>query len=283
MVSIEVHTGELPGPIDTLERYFADGGVSLIQAVFENSFFASPDAVRARTPYFPSHVRKSNEHYPGLGKGAAGSWQGLGVTLDDNSRAQRAWEKYSGRRLSRGTGYGVRHVWGNPWDPVAFTAGWNLVYMPFWAGMLTEDQHPHAGVQLAIKQASWDLYFRNEAVCEAPSFVADPGADLAEILGGHALRILEPAKPASGGASSRDAALAAVAGDVEATVRVIRSQSNASWSNLRKAVRLLRGMEHEPFGTQNVENNSKSHIRRMQRETKLELPELMELLDKLGS
>ena len=59
---------------------------------------------------------------------------------------------------------------GHPWNPDAFTAGWNLCYMPFWAGMLTEDQHPLPELQLAIKQASWDLYFQDNQVCEPPDF-----------------------------------------------------------------------------------------------------------------
>ena len=33
--------------------------------------------------------------------------------------------------------------------------------MPFWAGMLTEEQHPHPELERAIRQASWDLYFRD--------------------------------------------------------------------------------------------------------------------------
>lgn len=281
MISTCVHDGELPGPIPSLERYFREGGVSLIRAVFENTFFASPESVRSRTPYFPAFARKSLTHYPGLGKGADAVWLGEPVRLDDNSRAQLAWAKYSGRPIHRGSGYGVRHVWGNPWNPLAFTAGWNMAYMPFWAGMLTEDQHPHPGVQSAIKQASWELYFRSDPVCEAPDFVQDPGVDLASVLDGTPLLILEPSS-ATSGASAREAAVQAVAGDAAAVVRVIRSQSNASWSNLKKAVRALQDLEHEPFGTPNVEASSKSHVRRMLRETGLDLPALTVLLDELG-
>ena len=155
VVAVRVLEGELPQPIETLERHFRDGGVTLIRAVFENTFFATPESVRDRCPYFPEFARKSRDHYPSLDKGGLGEWQGRQVKLDDNRRAQMAWAKYSGRPIARRSGYGVRHVWGHPWDPDAFTAGWNLAYMPFWAGMLTEDQHPHEGVQVAIKQASW--------------------------------------------------------------------------------------------------------------------------------
>ena len=62
--------------------------------------------------------------------------------------------------------------------------------MPFWAGMLTEDQHPHPELQTAIRQASWDLYFSDNPVCEAPDFVNDPGIDLAALMDGTTLMIL---------------------------------------------------------------------------------------------
>ena len=82
------------------------------------------------------------------------------------------------------------HIWGNTHNPYAFTAGWNFCYMPFWAGMLTEDQHPHPELQDAIKQASWDLYFRDRPVCQPPDFAEDPGMDLDELLNGQPLLIL---------------------------------------------------------------------------------------------
>lgn len=138
MAHVRLYEETLPDPVQTLERYFWEGGVSLVRAVFENTFFIEPSAVRARTPHFPGLARYSKRHYPGLRKGDWADWQGTPVRLDDNARAQIAWQKYTGRRLSRGTGYGLRHIWGHPWDPAAFTAGWNLAYMPHWAGMLTE-------------------------------------------------------------------------------------------------------------------------------------------------
>ena len=155
-----VHTGDLSPPIQSLESYLQKGGVTIIQAAFEHSFFAHPDKVRAKTPWYPKRARLSREHYPGLDRGDRATWNGRSVRLGDNSAAQRAWVAYSGRRLERQSGYSVRHVWGHPWNPDAFTAGWNLCYMPFWAGMLTEDQHQHPELERAIRQAAWDLYFR---------------------------------------------------------------------------------------------------------------------------
>lgn len=101
MIAVHVHKEELPAPISTLERYLRDGGRTLLQAVFENTFFVSPQVVRSRTPYYPE-------------------------------------------------------------------------------------------IQQAIKQASWDLFFRNDPVCEVPMFVQDPGMNLKKMLEGTPLLILEP-------------------------------------------------------------------------------------------
>ena len=117
-------------------------------------------------------------------------WQGREVKLGDNAKAQQAWARYTGRRIERGSGYGVRHVWGHPWDPDAFTAGWNLCYMPFWAGVLTERQHPHPELEKAVRQAAWDLYFGDDPVCDSPEFVTDPGVDLDAMLDGQPIRLL---------------------------------------------------------------------------------------------
>ena len=194
MLNKRIHTGDLIPPIQSLEDYFREGGVSIIQAAFAHSYFVHPDEVRAKTPYYPDRARRSLEHYPGRGKGQSAVWDSGGqkrvVIMDDNSRAQMAWEKYTGSKLASGTGYGVHHIWGNPWNPDAFTAGWNLCYMPFWAEMLTEEQHPHPALQNAIRQASWELYFRDNPVCQTPDFVVNPGMDLENILRGQPLLIL---------------------------------------------------------------------------------------------
>ena len=193
MPRVDRHEGALVSPIQSLEEYFREGGVSIVQAAFAHTYFVHPDAVREKTPYFPDRARQSREHYPGLFKGQSANWQagdGRPVVLDDNSRAQKAWEKYTGTRLSRRSGYGVRHIWGNPHNPEAFTAGWNMCYMPYWAGMLTEEQHPHAELQKAIRQASWFLFFADNPVCNPPEFVCDPLMDLDQVLEGRPLLVL---------------------------------------------------------------------------------------------
>lgn len=191
--NFHVHDGDVAPPIQSLENYFREGGASIIQAAFQHTYFVHPQAVRKNTPLFPERARYSREHYPGIGKGQNTIWKagdGREVILDDNSRAQMAWERYTQSRLARRSGYSVRHIWGHAHNPDAFTAGWNLCYMPFWAGMLTEDQHPHPELQAAILQASWDLYFSSNPVCEIPEFVNDPGIDLAALLGGTPLMVL---------------------------------------------------------------------------------------------
>ena len=190
MIETRIHDGELVSPVASLESYFRRGGTTVLRAAFEHSFFLHPDRVREKTPLYPDRARLSREHYPKRDRGDRANWRGREVRLGDNSAAQRAWASYSGRSIERGSGYGVRHVWGHPWDPDAFTAGWNLCYMPFWAGMLTERQHPHPELEAAFRQAAWDLYFRHDPVCAPPDFVANPGIDLDEILSGQPLLIL---------------------------------------------------------------------------------------------
>jgi hypothetical protein len=70
--------------------------------------------------------------------------------------------------------------------------------------------------------------------------------------------------------------------DPAGRVLAIRKASNASWSNIRKAIAALSGMPHEPFGSPNVENTSKSIVRRMSRETRLSIAELSPIIDELS-
>ncbi|MCY4501841.1 MAG: hypothetical protein OXE57_09810 [Alphaproteobacteria bacterium] len=271
MAVVRVYDGELVAPVKSLEHYFQNGGATVIQAAFDHSYFVHPDRVRLETPLYPDRARFSREHYPKRGKGDHAMWRGREVRLDDNSAAQRAWVKYAGRPIKRASGYSVRHVWGHPWDPDAFTAGWNLCYMPFWAGMLTEQQHPHPELETAIRQAAWDLYFRDEPVCEPPDFVSDPGIDLDAVLRGQPILLL------AGRAARRDRpqlASRATDEDIDLRIREIRRTTNQSWSNLLKAALSLQGKPHKPFGTPNVQASAKSVLRRIQRETGLDLPTL---------
>ena len=268
-----IHDGELVSPVESLERYFGNGGTTILRAAFEHSYFIHPDRVRQNTPLYPDRARLSREHYPGLDRGAHAMWQGREVKLGDNAKAQQAWARYTGRKIERGSGYGVRHVWGHPWDPDAFTAGWNLCYMPFWAGMLTEPQHPHPELEMAVRQAAWSLYFGDYPVCDPPGFVTDPGIDLDALLDGQPILLLVGASAST----SRPLLPAGSSGDeIDARIREIRKSTNQSWSNLRKAVLSLQGKPHEPFGTRNVEATARSVVRRIGRETGLD-PVALEL------
>ena len=196
--NFRIHSEDPISAIQSLEEYFREGGASLVQAAFKHTYFVHPDAVFRRTPFFPERARRSREHYPGIDKGRRTVWEagdGREITLDDNSMAQMAWEKYTGHKLARKSGYGVRHIWGNTHNPDAFTAGWNLCYMPFWAGMLTEEQHPHPEIQTAVRQASWNLFFSTPSAWEPPDFVNNPGLDLDAALGGSPLLVLSREAP----------------------------------------------------------------------------------------
>jgi len=242
--------------IDALVSVFG-GEDHLIRAAFSHSYFVSPDKVREKTPFDRNRARYSRKHYPNKSKGETTVWSGddRKVTLDDNSCAQTAWKKYTGH-LQRKSGYGVRHIWGHPWNPDAFTAGWNLCYMPFWAGMLTEKQHPLPKLEEAFRQASWNLYFSENPVCTIPDFVKDPGIDLDEVLQGQPILILSPKR-------NKQASNQVRFDSLEESTLNIRTQTNRSWSNLYKAARALQDKTHESFGTKNVENNSKSVVRRI--------------------
>lgn len=226
------------------------GEENLIRMAFKHSYFVSPERVREKTLYFPERARYSRTHYPGKRKGEEAVWSGNGrtITLDDNSHAQQAWKRYTGTIL-RKSGYGVRHIWGHPWDPDAYTAGWNLCYMPFWAGMLTEKQHPVPQLQAAVHQASWNLYFADNPVCPPPDFVENPQFPLDEILQGQSIQILS------------DSSETQTRLGLEESLVKIRSERHQSWENLYKGARSLQEKPHEPFGTKNVENSSKSTVR----------------------
>jgi hypothetical protein len=275
MCALQVYDGPLPEPISILESLLTAAGSSLIKATFDYCFFVSPEAVRAKCPYFPERARLSREHYSGSLSGQSADWNGRTVVLGDNRRAQRAWAAYTKRAVARSSGYGVRHIWGHPWDPDAFTAGWNLCYMPFWLGMLTEEQHPHPFVQKLIQQVSFDLFFKSGCVSTVPSYVSDPGLDLERFLDGHKIQIL--------GKSAAKRIPQPIDADVSPLekVKMIRRQRSQSWANLLKAANDLRGLPHAPFGTANVKSNSRSVVRLILRETGLELDALAQMLEAL--
>lgn len=67
-----------------------------------------------------------------------------------------------------------------------------------------------------------------------------------------------------------------------AVVAARRSLRSPSWVNLKKGVRSLLGVEHEPFGTVNVCNSSRSHVNRIARDTGLSLAALLYIFDRVS-
>ena len=270
---------------EALEIRLLDGGVSLVHAAFDRTYFVHPEKVRERPVYSPDRARTSNEHYPGLKKSSNAKWLGDGrpVKLDGNHAPQNAWTRYTGQEILRGSGYSIRHIWGEPWNPDAFTAGWNFCYMPSWAGDMTESQHPYHELQRALRQASWDLYFHNNPVCDPPDFVADPGMDLATLLDGQPILLMrrdspysspQPKPPSSEGPQSYE--------NIYDHIKDIRRRIGASWVGIRRASRLLQGKTSRPFDSRNSEAKSKYCARSISRETGLSFTDIENILDQYG-
>lgn len=156
--------------MESLRECFRQGA-SIVQAAFAHSFFLHPEEVEV-PPLYGDRARYSREHYPDKKKWESADWNGREVRLDDNSAAQGTWAKLSMHPLVRGSSYGVRHIWGEPWNPDMFTAGWNLCYMPSWAGMLTEQQHLYRDLREAVRQVAWELYFGSDGRLEVPDNLA---------------------------------------------------------------------------------------------------------------
>ena len=285
LIEVVRHKGPLTDTAKVLAHLLEVGRSSILAAAFQNSFFLDPEVVRKRTPYDAGYARISRKHYPGKNPREKATWNGCEVMLDRNNQAQYAWAKYSGRAISRRSGYGVRHIWGNPWDPGAYTAGWNLCYMPSWLGLFTEAQHPHELLEKAIRQASWDLFFRHDPGCTPPDFVKDPGLALSDHLSGTPLLVLCPVRrvAATAPTSAPKPGPAASGESAEEIVRRLRTQRTQSWSNLKKGVAALLHIPHEPFGTVNVANSSKSVVRTMAKATGFSYAELGTILDRIGS
>lgn len=112
-------------------------------------------------------------------------------------------------------------------------------------------------------------------MCDPPEFVKDPGIDLASVLGGQPLLLLAgEAKPSLPPLPTSDHDER----DTWDQVKAIRTRTHQSWSNICKAIRLLQGKRHQPFGTKNVESSSMNVVRRIKSETRLTLAQLEELL-----
>ena len=153
--------------------------------------------------------------------------------------------------------------------------------MPFWAGMLTEEQHLHEKLRDAVRQASWDLYFRDDPICNPPKYVKDPGVDLEAVLREHPLLIMERELDANAmspkGFSFRKHDSTS---GTYARISAIKNERHQSWSNLYKGVLAIQEKAHEPFGTTNVRASALSDVRKILREVGLTPIEFQVLLER---
>ena len=193
MPEIELHDGNLPHPISALENYFQTGGVSLIQAAFAHSYFIDPESVRQKVVYFPNRARRSREHYPGLDKGKRALWSGngrevvLGLQPAGSDGLGTLYRSTSGKRdwLFRsphlGAPVGPGRLYGRVESMLHAVLGRNA----------NGRANPHEELEQAIRQASWDLYFRENSVCDPPGFVKNPGCDLDSLLADQPILVLQ--------------------------------------------------------------------------------------------
>jgi hypothetical protein len=105
----------------------------------------------------------------------------------------------AGDKVDRIRGYHVAHIWEHVYDPECFTAGWNLCLMPGFLKLFTEKQDRILRLHQIIQQAAFDLYFKNDAVgLPKPTFVTDPGIDLAADFPTMTLNLLRGDSPSGG-------------------------------------------------------------------------------------
>ena len=53
LVATRIHDGELVAPVESLERYFRNGGATVLQAAFEHSYFTDPGPGTAENAPLP--------------------------------------------------------------------------------------------------------------------------------------------------------------------------------------------------------------------------------------
>ena len=175
---------------DILVELFDGSKDRLARFLLRHTYFISPERIaqlaRKEDSFacFPDCVRESREHHKGKRRKDVSIWNGREVKVCDNTTARLAFARFTklvmaGDRESRIRGYHVAHIWERVYDPHCFTAGWNLCLMPGFLKLFTEQQDPIQELQVVIRQAAYDLYFRNETLgLTAPPFVSDPGLDL---------------------------------------------------------------------------------------------------------
>lgn len=94
---------------------------NVAEFLLRNTYFLSPDRIRRQietkgsAAWFPACVRKSNEHHKKKNKGDMSTWNGLEVTVCDNTKARLAFGGFSGlvmlgNKQARVRGYHVAYL-----------------------------------------------------------------------------------------------------------------------------------------------------------------------------
>lgn len=172
----------------------------LLRIILNAALFIDPDRVRQVPVMSPDCVRKSNQWHPGKQKGETSSWNGLPVQVCDNTQARVAFGKYidrkmGGRDRNVSVGWEVAHVWGRVFDPDYFTAGWNMVLIPGFLRVLTEEQAQSPLFSRCIQALAYRLFFKSNPVA-APTVLPelDSATELPSWLSDFSPRILRAAE-----------------------------------------------------------------------------------------
>ena len=70
-LEVKIHTGDLVSPILSLENYFREGGVSIIQAVLTHTYFVHPGEVLKKRPTSRTASERAGNTIPDLTKETA--------------------------------------------------------------------------------------------------------------------------------------------------------------------------------------------------------------------
>ena len=234
-----------------LSRTRSEGGVSIVHCA--HTLPVRPRQ-RESSSYYPDRVRFSRTHYPGLGKGSSTRWSGDGreVTFGLTTSMRRAWTPASaypraciGRLAGvwpTGTSGGIHGI-----QVTLFRARvWNFCYMMTRSPArsrtnLTAMSRPLKAGHLACDMIRQRFELYTESVLA--------GQPILVLHRNSSINLTE-----SG--SRRPEVSNSYETDFE-HVKAIRAQTHQSWTNIRKASRLLQGKDYEAFGTRNVENGAK--------------------------
>ena len=137
--------------------------------VMNASLFIHPEAVRRKPVQYPNSVRSSKIHHSGKKLHETSKWQDQDVKVRGNLRARMAFGRYinrklNGKRRDVAIGWDIAHIWGRVYDPEYFTAGWNIVLIPSFLRVLTEEQSNLPVFSKCLQSLAWRLFFEKNPV-----------------------------------------------------------------------------------------------------------------------